>query len=209
MTRNIVLGAVTTFDGTGFAFRGEDVVGGTINSVTFRQGGTTVARVEGISWSAVAFVDALIDIVDFDDWSAFDALMNASAPITYDATAATNPGHADFLGLAVPVTYLGSAFGDYVRGTASGDRLEGRDGDDSLGAGAGNDTIWAGAGDDLIYGGDGDDRIGAGLGADEIWTGAGADLAYGGPGINRIGGGAGNDTLWGGADGDSIYGGND
>lgn len=211
-------GAVTTFNGTGFSQSGGEVTGGTINNVVFRQNGTVVARITGLTWDAVDFVAALDAIDSRGDFSGLDALLSSSGWVIYDVTGRTSGEEDELNHILVPVTFLGSAFGDRFSATAQNDDLQGNGGNDVLrglggadllSGGAGRDNLWGGSGNDTVFGNAGADTIGAGAGSDVVWAGTDNDLVYGGTGNDVIGGGAGNDKLWSNGDNDTVYGGGD
>ena len=145
--QNPATGITSTITGTGFAFNASgEPIGGTITGASFDQGATPLGSMSGISWSLVAFAQALDDIEDFDDPSGISALFSAQ-PINIDATGA-NEG-IEFFGtennyytITSPITFDGSDFSDAFRGGSGNDSIvPGDNGDfDAMYGSLGNDT---------------------------------------------------------------------
>ena len=118
---------------------GNEVTGGTVTGLTFVQNSVLQGQISDISWDVGAFVEAILDIEFFLDFTALAILVEQGTDtLTIDATAAqagfdSSGFMADFLQtLLIPVVFNGSAFDDEIIG------------------GPGNDTISGGAGSDTL-----------------------------------------------------------
>ena len=163
-----------TINGTGMAVdAGGTPIAGTITSFEVRDaGGTLVGTIDNVSWSLVAFNNAL-DALDANNFGPLAALINTSPTITIDATGATGVGPNGFVDTASalgnlapfitsPVTHIGSTLNETAIGGTGNDSIDGDDGNDILNGGLGDDTINPGDNN-----GDGD-SIEGGLGSDTI-----------------------------------------
>lgn len=134
------------FGGTGFQYQyffGQviDIIGGTVNTLTVRDGGVNVITVTGWNLSAVRFGDLVL---------ARDAVgLRSFLTSGHDRMGGTNSN--DFL--------LGGAGNDTVLGGGGNDRLEGGTGNDSVAGSIGNDTLFGGVGNDTLAGGDNNDTF--------------------------------------------------
>ena len=165
---------------------------GTIETITFMDGGTVLAVIDGLSEDVAGFLSA-IESYPTDGQAAFNAIMDG-----YD------------------ITYNSSAVSGFARGNLWGgdDTFVGGSGDDAFSGGAGTDSYDGGpGGDDAISyqgetGGSGVNvDIAAGTGTDtygnvetfvnidKIWGSQYDDTMYGDAGNNLFEGHAGNDYM--------------
>ncbi|MCH2166046.1 MAG: hypothetical protein MK098_15580, partial [Marinovum sp.] len=124
---NSISGYTTTLTGSGFVLDPNgSPVGGTITNISVSSGGQVIGTVSQISWNLVEF-DNAYEQANFDNLAPYASLLNASAPITIDATAATaSIDFEDTFGtlsnlVTVGITYLSSDFRDNTLGSAGND----------------------------------------------------------------------------------------
>jgi Ca2+-binding RTX toxin-like protein len=121
---------------------------GTINALTVRHLGVNMVTVTGLSMSAPAFANY---VLQGQSVPAFNMLI-AGNDVIHGA------GNGDVL--------VGGVGNDTVNGNGGNDRLLGEAGNDRLVGGGGNDTAQGGAGNDLLLGGAGRDVLTGSAGAD-------------------------------------------
>lgn len=132
--------------GAGLAFSGSSLTAGTITSIEFRLGATSILAASDINLTAEQFNALSADSQAFGNYLEFLA----------------GDDHGDLSGTPI----LGDDGDD--------DLISGTD-DDYLAAGGGDDHVEGGGGDDVLYGDDGDDDLYGGAGDDHIDGGAGTD----------------------------------
>ncbi|KMK63980.1 calcium-binding protein [Puniceibacterium sp. IMCC21224] len=148
VVRNPDTGVLTTLTGTGFALQNGEPAGGTITSMTIREGTNTLATFSNIAWSLVAFEQAAVAATEDDNFAPLGALMSSSGNIIIDASGATDPFEMDDF----------EYFSQFLTTSVI---LTGTGGDDELIGGNNADTINPGANDgyDRIHGTQGNDTI--------------------------------------------------
>ena len=192
-------GYQTTLTGSNFALNAnDDPISGTINSITFKDdNGATVMTFTGISWSFVAFINALDAIYDNQDDSLLAALVD-QAPVTFSGATAsegiefnldTGSSALDATGTPFDDTLAGGSGGDVIDGGDGNDLIQGNGGNDDLAGDAGNDTIEGGSGNDTLYGDGGNDVLIGGSGNDYLNPGENIE------GYDQVTAGTGNDTI--------------
>ena len=121
-------GLVTRIEGADFALTAEGVVlGGTVSSLSVEDGTTTIGTITGVDWDLAALVDALQSAVRYD-FAPLAALFNETAPITIDASMATDLVDTFdipwlVVGLVDGLIYEDSEFHDFVVGTSGDDQF--------------------------------------------------------------------------------------
>lgn len=168
--------------------------GGTINSVTFMDGSTVLAVLDGLNEDAVGLIAAL-ETYPTDGHAAFDAIMDGYE-VTFDASAAAGNAGANLF--AQDDTFVGGAGNDHFRGGAGTDSYDGGSGGDDaiafefetggngvtidLAAGTTTDTygnnetfvniekVWGSQYDDTMYGNAGNNLF-QGEGGDDVIDG--------------------------------------
>lgn len=125
-------GNVTTIDGTGFTFDAGtgEVTGGTMTSITFVSGASTLATFTNISWSAVDASTAIYEM-SIGNIAPMLALFSAQT-INYDgSTASVGVDVSDFQGMLTSVMNVtGSAHNDVLDGGTNNDTLNPLDNSD-------------------------------------------------------------------------------
>ena len=81
---NTDTGITTTVTGTGFTYNSEGPTGGTITGAVFEQSGQVQATLSDISWSIVAFANALDAVEASDNTQPLMNLINSSGTLTVD-----------------------------------------------------------------------------------------------------------------------------
>ena len=100
---------------------------GLITSIEFDGLGIRQGTITNITWSAVDFQNALLDINDTSDTTAISALFSSSGPITIDASGGLGSFNQEITWemllplLTQPIIFTGSPFADAVEGTAGND----------------------------------------------------------------------------------------
>lgn len=152
-------GVITTITGTGLALdANENPVSGTVTGFTFSLNGSVQNHVTDISWGLVAFITALDDMDQNDDYAPLAALFSTS-PIVFDGSGAVAGMNTLGLGPLAPfittsVTTIGTVFDDALVGGAGDDTITpgGNDGYDYLVGTTGNDLYdFQGASGDDFY----------------------------------------------------------
>jgi Ca2+-binding RTX toxin-like protein len=156
------------FQGFGFTYTGDDLSGGTINTIIVFGGGQEAYRVSGLNLTVTAEIAGFISNGESQN---FLAAIFASAD-----------------------TFVGSAANDHLRAFAGIDKLLGGNGDDTLDGGDDNDVVNGGAGNDSLLGGLGVDQLLGEAGNDTLLGGAGDDTLIGSAGDDSMDGGEGKDT---------------
>jgi Ca2+-binding RTX toxin-like protein len=137
------------FQGIDFAYTGDDLTGGTINTIVVFSGGQEVYRIAFLNLP-VADVAAFLSA---DNSAAFLAEVLRD-PDTLTGTA----GNDRLFGFAGIDKLLGGNGSDTLDGGDDDDFVSGDAGNDSLLGAAGGDTLLGGIGEDSMDGGDGADR---------------------------------------------------
>lgn len=100
---------------------------GLITSIEFDGLGIRQGTITNITWSAVDFQNALLDINDTSDTTAIAALFSSSGPITIDASGGLGSFNQEITWemllplLTQPIIFTGSPFADAVEGTTGND----------------------------------------------------------------------------------------
>lgn len=100
---------------------------GLITSIEFDGLGIRQGTITNITWSAVDFQNALLDINDTSDTTAISALFSSSGPITIDASGGLGSFNQEITWemllplLTQPIIFTGSPFADAVEGTTGND----------------------------------------------------------------------------------------
>lgn len=200
-------GTKTIIQGSGFSVGAGGLPGttGTVESITYKQGGKVIGKFTDLGWAMSALLPALIAL-DSDDYAQANALLSSDA-LTIKALAASDgfvlPSALELHG---GVTLTGSKFSDVVATGSGADKLVGRGGADTLDGGAGNDVVDGGGGSDELMGGSGNDKVNGRAGNDLIYGGEGDDVLNGDGGRDEVSGHDGDDTIKGGGGADSLYG---
>lgn len=145
---NPTSGWTTTFTGSGFAVNAQnEVVAGTITSLTIRDGSDVITTITGINWTFPELAAALDALSQGNDPEPLAALFSRSGGITLDASGGTGGFDMDqFLDLNTAITV-----GLSITGSGESDRLFGAIANDFIVAGGGdNDDIGATEGNDFI-----------------------------------------------------------
>lgn len=108
---------------------------------------------EGFSYSASSFGDAIFSSTTSDDNLVFSSILSGNDDITMSASADRARGYAG---------------NDTMRGNGGNDVLYGDGGTDKVYGHGGNDTLYGGSGNDLIVGGTGRDVMNGGSGVDRF-----------------------------------------
>ncbi|WP_168733148.1 calcium-binding protein [Thalassobius vesicularis] len=151
-------GVITVATGTGFTFDGTgQPTGGTVTGFSMSLNGTVQTTITDISWNLVAFISALDEIDQNENYAPMGALFSAS-PIVVDASTAT--GGFDFSDIAdlspfitATITITGSSHDDTLMGGAANDTINAgaNDGNDLIGGSGGNDVYDFGDADSNSY----------------------------------------------------------
>ena len=165
---------------------------GTIETITFMDGGTVLAVIDGLSEDVAGFLSA-IESYPTDGQAAFNAIMDGY-DITYDSSAVSGFARGNLWG--GDDTFVGGSGDDAFSGGAGTDSYDGGPGgDDAIsyqgetGGSGVNVDIAAGTGTDT-YG-----NVETFVNIDKIWGSQYDDTMYGDAGSNLFEGHAGNDYM--------------
>lgn len=136
--------------GSGFLVSGNQLTAGTITSIEFIDGTSSLATISGISLTFGNFNNLLADGQLFETYMEF--LLGDDNP--------------------------GSSGDDSQIGESGDDSMDGGDDDDFMHGGGGHDDLHGGHGADDLYGDDGDDDLYGGSGRDRIDGGSGDDTVH-------------------------------
>ncbi|HEY6510444.1 MAG TPA: calcium-binding protein [Burkholderiaceae bacterium] len=191
------------------------VTAGTLTGVVVTDGGVQQFAVEGFSFSAVAFYNAMVSATPDDDLAMVRSMLSGSDTFNL------SPQSDNVWGWTGNDTMRGNVGNDTLYGDAGNDWLDGGAGNDLLYGGTGNDTYVVNSASDVVneLAGGGTDTVRSGvtrtLGSNQenlvlIGTGAingtgntlanvltgnaAANTLNGSSGIDQMAGGAGNDT---------------
>lgn len=135
--------------GSNLKYKGDIIIGGTIDKVTFRDGdGDAIAQITGFSLNALKFLDPVRT----------DGVRDMYAALMKGKDTITGSDARDWL--------VGGDGNDRINGGLGGDEIEGGRGNDTLTGGAGGDVFVFGLGygkdvvTDFVANGVGHDRIG-------------------------------------------------
>lgn len=225
------------FTGTDFAYDGDRIVSGRIDTMSLTFNGVDVAFADNLGIEVADIIQQaqtreplllIEDIIDLG-WTAIGSAggdvfgstqlsVNPDGTVTPDGDDTVDGRGGDdllFLFGGDDVGRGGSG-SDVIQGGAGNDRLFGGGGNDTLFGGAGRDFVNGGGGNDAIRGGGGNDRLVGRAGADDIAGNGGNDVLIGNAGSDVLSGGGrsdvlrgqrGNDTLDGGRGRDTLDGG--
>ncbi|MDQ2090269.1 calcium-binding protein, partial [Marimonas arenosa] len=183
-----------TFTGTGL---NADPLAGTVTGMTIRDDdGNTIITFTNFAWATTDLIPALIDLIELDDSTALDALLD-SGEVNFDGSGAVDGFDLVLDTLTTHIDAIGTPFNDTLEGGSGNDDLAGGDGNDSILGNGGRDTLRGNAGDDFINGGGGNDSIIGGLGNDRLEGGGGDDTIVSGSndGNEVVVPGSGNDSV--------------
>jgi Ca2+-binding RTX toxin-like protein len=194
-------GTTISYSGQNFAYSGNTLVGGTVQTISLDSNGQNFFAGSGLSLS-VAQVTSIPSLTDrmFFEFSGND-LLQAPSNFAINNYFAAGAGNDTVTGGLGNDTLLGNQGDDFLLGNQDNDVVVGGQGSDIVVGGQGsdvcygneaNDIVLGNESNDLILGGQGDDTIYGGQGADTIYGNEGNDILYGNEGADRLVFGANN-----------------
>ncbi|MDQ2092424.1 calcium-binding protein, partial [Marimonas arenosa] len=178
-----------TMTGTGL---NANTLSGTVTGITIRDDlGNTIMTLTNFAWATSDLIPAMIDLIELDDSTALDALLDIG-DVNFDGSGAVDGFDLVLDTLTTNVDAIGTPFDDTLEGGSGDDSLAGGAGRDRLEGNDGNDTIDASGGSTASQGWG--DYIRPGLGSNTIIghaglyaSGDGIDISYGN--MSGVGGG--------------------